>query len=100
VNDWIAAADALERLLERAGRLVDGDAPDAGELQAEPPLYDLAAQPDAPTLARIGDMLAQTEEALTALDWARAEVTRRLDQLDRHRPAAAAYVRTSTTTAT
>ncbi len=97
MTEWQIAANELERLLEFAGSLVDGEPTAVHEPVPSLPVFDLSEPPNAATRSRIIELLEQTEQALAALDCSRQAVRRELDHLSRHRPAAAAYVRATAT---
>lgn len=87
---WEGAVALVENMLEAAGRLLDGDptaiVPDLTDL-------DLTSVPDPSTRARLELLLADMDEAMTALDHQMAEVSDALAQADRLRLAGREYLR-------
>jgi hypothetical protein len=93
VIDWDDAAASLERLLEHAARLVDGEtdsqAPDPIDLQS----ITLSSTPDPATIDHVRALLTQVPDAVRALEEAKSVAASELDELNRHRTAATAYTR-------
>lgn len=87
---WSDAADALQAALEHAGRLVDGEDPDAPVI----PQLDLTGLPDEATVVRLRELLAQVPGATSAVAEAKDAIGSQIAGLDRHRDVAGTYLRT------
>ena len=91
--DWDDAAASLERLLEHAARLMDGDTDSPPPTPIDLSTIALSPTPDQATIDHVRALLAHVPDAAQALEAAKAAVAADLDEMDRHRAAATAYTR-------
>ena len=87
---WGEAAELLKHYLEEASRIIDAESD--RELPEVPPL-ELDGWPSPGTEARIRALLADAEEAMTAMAIRKAEIAQEVAHMKRLKVAGAGYLR-------